>query len=243
MLDELRAAGSEHRKPRTSDYFRALGYSDYRAIDINDLYGSLVMDLNRRVRDAYGYDETYELVTNNGTGEHIFNQMAIFENVHDLTAPDGWMLHVMPFVGYHNHGLYAFQPNLYYALARANGYELVLAGVATRGGRGFVCSADETDSLPPLLIEDRRLPMRVLLSGAKLPKTGLVGALVHALKPRDDGRRLGAELKRLTRERANLLTFALLRKHGQGEFRIPIQTRYIDDLGTDELRKEYTDND
>jgi len=35
----------------------------------------------------------FQLVTNNGTGEHVFNQDAIYRNVHQLTVPGGLMLH------------------------------------------------------------------------------------------------------------------------------------------------------
>ena len=74
-LERLIEQGESARGERAEDYYRLLGFSDYRAIDVNDRYRSLVMDLNKDLVEAYGYRETFSLVTNNGTGEHIFNQL------------------------------------------------------------------------------------------------------------------------------------------------------------------------
>ena len=120
-LEKLIEQGASNRGERAADYYRLLGFADYQAIDVNDRYGSLVMDLNRDLAAAYDYDETFSLVTNNGTGEHVFNQDAIYRNVHQLTQVGGLMLHVMPFYEFVNHGFFAIQPNLYPALAQANG--------------------------------------------------------------------------------------------------------------------------
>lgn len=64
---------------------------------MNDKFGSLVMDLNKDLVAEYNFRETYSLVTNNGTGEHAFNQDGIYRNAHQLTRVGGLMLHAMPF--------------------------------------------------------------------------------------------------------------------------------------------------
>ena len=83
------------------------------------------MDLNRDLRSEYGYDETFDLVTNLGTGEHVFDQRRVFENVHNLTKPGGVMLYMLPFVNWLNHGFYNFHPVLFADLAAANGYGIL----------------------------------------------------------------------------------------------------------------------
>ena len=46
-----------------------------------------------------------DLVINNGTGEHVFNQHALFLNFHNLTKINGIMLNILPFIDWINHGL------------------------------------------------------------------------------------------------------------------------------------------
>jgi hypothetical protein len=73
-------------------------------------------------------------VTNNGTGEHLFNQAAVFENCHNLCEAGGVMLHQLPFSGWWNHGFFCIQPVLFVDLARANDYEILFAGYASKKG-------------------------------------------------------------------------------------------------------------
>src|SRR5512139_885348 len=84
-LVKLMNLSVEDQKPQTATYYRALGFSQYDAIDVNSKYGSMIMDLNVDLRETYGFETRYDLVTNNGTGEHIFNQSMVFKNMHQLT--------------------------------------------------------------------------------------------------------------------------------------------------------------
>ncbi len=104
--------------------YRELGFTDYTCIDADGTNGSLVMDLNEDLR-AKGFDRQFDLVTNYGTSEHVFNQYNCFLNAHNLCKAGGIMIHGVPFQGYLNHGLFNYQPNLFTDLARANGYELL----------------------------------------------------------------------------------------------------------------------
>lgn len=45
------ALDTEAQKPHTVSYYKALGFVDYNAIDVNNLYGSLIMDLNVDLRE------------------------------------------------------------------------------------------------------------------------------------------------------------------------------------------------
>jgi len=233
-LERLIAEGAAGRGGRAADYYRLLGFADYRAIDVNDRYGSLVMDLNRDLAEQYDFRETFSLVTNNGTGEHVFNQDAIYRNVHQLTSVGGLMLHVMPFYEFVNHGFFAIQPNLYPALAQANEYHLLALGVATRGGRGIVARSDDG---PPMLLDESRVPLSVLLSEAKAKRPGVKG-LVKRFAGKAEARRFGRLLRGLQHETPNLLCFALMRKQKEGPFRTPIQGIYAGDVD-DVLRPDY----
>ena len=47
-LEAIRALDKAGRRDRAEAFYRALGAASYRAIDVNDTYGSLVMDLGEQ---------------------------------------------------------------------------------------------------------------------------------------------------------------------------------------------------
>jgi hypothetical protein len=120
--------------PLTEAFYKAAGFARYEAIDINSRFGSMIMDLNLDLDRHYGFRRTCALVVNTGTSEHVFNQAAFLRNAHNLAAPGGLMLHVVPFTGYMNHGFYNYQPGFFYDLAAANGYALERLRLADRDG-------------------------------------------------------------------------------------------------------------
>ena len=65
---------------------KKFGHDDFtvKAIDTSGEFGALVFDLNENIQKHYKFTETFDLVTNHGTSEHLFNQAAFFENVHNL---------------------------------------------------------------------------------------------------------------------------------------------------------------
>ena len=239
-LQKLVAQGEKARAERAADYYRLLGFSSYTAIDVNDLYGSLIMDLNKDLREAYGYKDTFSLVTNNGTGEHVFNQQTIYRNAHQLTKAGGIMIHSQPFIDYINHGFYSIHPNLYHALAVANGYDILAMGVSTRDGYGIIALGGEAlrEQKTPILAKETRVSLGVLLSSAKIGPRGPRGWL-KLFAGNADGRRFGAEVRRLQRNSLKLMSFAILRKPTDSEFQIPIQTVYEPVVQDDGLRSEY----
>ena len=108
----------------TKDWYLSLGFSRYMAIDVNTERDAVAMDLNVDIGKAYGFREQFDLVTNNGTGEHVFNQYMVFKNAHDLCRTGGFMVHVLPFYRWVDHGFFNYNPNLFPCLANQNGYQL-----------------------------------------------------------------------------------------------------------------------
>ena len=107
----------------TSDFFELLGFQRYLAIDLNTEFGSIIMDLNYICKDKYNFTDEFDLVINNGTGEHIFDQMSVFQNMHNMAKVGGLILNVLPLMPCLNHGFYNYNPVLFRDLAIANGYE------------------------------------------------------------------------------------------------------------------------
>ena len=115
----INSSGTGHASSR--HLHERLGF-EYDCLDIDRKFGSLVLDLNF---DAVPENcrGRYDLTTNHGTTEHVFNQYNAFKVMHDLTAPGGLMLHALPFTVHLEHGFFNYQPNLFDALARYNSYK------------------------------------------------------------------------------------------------------------------------
>jgi SAM-dependent methyltransferase len=96
------------------------GASAYASIDPGTPGSKYRFDLNRPVP----IDQTFDVVCNFGTAEHIFNIAQLYETVHDRTRPGGLMVHSGPFTGWPDHGFFSLHPTLYFDLARENDYTI-----------------------------------------------------------------------------------------------------------------------
>lgn len=132
-----------------ANFFRSLGCGHYVSIDANGR-GSCAFDLNRPIPEPIGQ---FDLVTDFGTGEHIFNQAQVWKTVHQLTKPKGYIAFDRPFQGYPEHCFYNTHETLFRDLAAANGYEIMRLehGTTTRGEliRGVFRKGDEAKFRTP----------------------------------------------------------------------------------------------
>lgn len=252
-LRELRAKDMQTRRPLTAEFYKALGFSSYAAIDVNSQYGSLVMDLNFDLREKYDFHQTFDLVTNNGTGEHLFDQVAVFKNVHALTKIGGLMLHIMPFVNWINHCFYNFHPLLYADLAAANNYELCSLGVANRWGFlipfevGEKSSAASSGSTPGGLervVAKIKGKAGLQSAPASIPATEITRQIWPELKGTPLGRALRAvmddEVRRTDCDFPNIMVVAALRKTQDAPFVIPMEGKYVGSIETPDIGQTYS---
>jgi SAM-dependent methyltransferase len=135
----------------------------YRAIDLNGTEAAWRFDLNGPIPLA----ETFDVVTNFGTSEHVFDQAQLFRSIHALTRPGGLMLHAVPTQGGPDHGFYNYHPTFFHDLAGANGYRLPML-VVMSGGEGG-------DRLDP--VKDRDAFTALVARGGLAPEAGLFAAL------------------------------------------------------------------
>lgn len=114
----------------TKEFYFEEGFDEYLALDVNELMGATICDLNEPVdTDKIGQAE---LVTDNGTGEHLFNQLSVWDNHHRLTRVGGVMLKIMPFKEWINHGFFNFNPIVYRDVASANNYKWLFFWICDR---------------------------------------------------------------------------------------------------------------
>lgn len=217
-----------------SDYLKAIGYSSYACIDVNDKFGALQMDLNENLAARYGFKQTFDVVTNNGTGEHVFDQASVFRNMHELANDGGLIVHVLPFHNYTNHGFYAFQPGLFHDMAMANGYDILRISVATAIG-------DEIAFTDQPRLRTTRSIKHYPLREAIARTTAWPGWRdINAAHLKRSRARLGSALRALAFKRANILVVAILRKKGHAPFRYPIQGMYSgSNISSSEIARAY----
>ena len=185
----------------TEDYFKLVGFKEYKSIDINGAYNSLQFDLNKNISETYSYNEKYDLVINNGTGEHVFNQYALFLNFHNLTKLNGIMLNILPFIDWINHGFYNFNPIFFADLAASNNYEIIKISLANRDGA-------------ELKLNDENLSI-----------------LFEQIKPnRNDSKFKKMIDIAKTKLGKNILLVVITRKLSDNIFKIPLQGKYLSDV-------------
>jgi SAM-dependent methyltransferase len=106
------------------DYMTRLGF-DYTCIDIDGKFDAVIIDLNTQAWEQWSVGKQFDIVTNHGTSEHVFDQANCFRFIHAITKPGGIMIHVLPQTGYDGHCFYLYQPVFFTHLARENGYEIL----------------------------------------------------------------------------------------------------------------------
>lgn len=109
--------------PFARAFYEHLGLK-YACVDFDESPHAIQMDLN--------YDSVpeehkgkYSLVTNFGTTEHAANQLNAFKMMHDFTAPNGAMIHILPFQGFPSHGFVSYTMQFFWMLCRSNLYKVL----------------------------------------------------------------------------------------------------------------------
>ena len=108
-------------------FYRAIGCGHYVSIDGNG-QGTVNADLNQPLDVELG---TFDLVTDFGTGEHIFDQAQVWRSIHNLIRPGGYLAFDRPSQGYGKHGFYQTNVCLLEDLAAANRYKVIHLKLAT----------------------------------------------------------------------------------------------------------------
>lgn len=185
----------------TKDFFQSLGYENYMSIDINGAHESYQFDLNKNIIETYQFNNKYDLVINNGTGEHVFDQHSLFINFHNLTKKDGLMLNLLPFIDWINHGFYNFNPIFFADLAASNNYDLIKISFANRDG--LELKLDKKD----------------------------YAILFEQIKPNRNDTKFEKVIKLAKEKIGkNIILVVILRKKNDQSFKLPLQGKYLRDV-------------
>src|SRR5262245_49655545 len=114
--------GTSPKRDAQPAFYSIFGADSYRSIDLTDPRADHAIDLNRPLPQDIG---RYDVVTNFGTTEHVFNIGQTFANIHNLLKVGGIQIHTLPAYGYIDHGFYNIHPCVYVDMAGANAYDIV----------------------------------------------------------------------------------------------------------------------
>ena len=135
------------------DYFVAKGVKEHISIDWNGKNGALKRDLANPVNEWKGY---FDMVTNHGTTEHVWNQYQVFRNIHNFCRPGGTMIHAVPIIGgWAKHCSFHYDTVFFDLLAECAGYKCITNEnrLVSYRGSGRNASIDKTDVCAILLKE------------------------------------------------------------------------------------------
>jgi hypothetical protein len=118
-LDEV-FDGNKPRFVKPAAFYELFGVVQYKSADGSDSRSDWIHDLNEPFRIA----EKFDIATNFGTFEHVFNIGTAFHSLHEVLCPGGVALHVLPTFGDIDHGFFNIHPTVYFDLAEANGYAI-----------------------------------------------------------------------------------------------------------------------
>jgi len=194
----------------TKKFFLSLNFSNYESIDVNGAYNSFLYDLNFDLIEKYDFNQVYDLVINNGTGEHVFNQFSLLKNIHQLCKASGIMLHILPFIDWINHGFYNFNPIFFADLAASNNYDIVKISLANRNG-------DE-------IIFDKNYYHHAYEQVKPKIKESFFAKTIDLAKDK-----LGK----------NIIIVCALQKLDKKKFIIPLQGKYLEDIENKDLKIKY----
>lgn len=115
------------------DYLRA-GVKSYHSVDLNGLDGAIPIDLRsesaaEQIKEATGLD-SFDIITNFGTSEHIPVQRTFYKCVHNISKPGTFVVHWTPrahcFKEHGFHGsIWHCNDNFFEELTKANNYKVI----------------------------------------------------------------------------------------------------------------------
>jgi len=127
-------------------YFKSLGMK-HVSIDLDGRWGSLKLDLGKPILK---FKHEFDIVTDFGTCEHVYNQYECFKNMHNFCKPGGVMIHVVPMPNnWVGHCEFHYTDKFFIELSRFCKYKVLELSVINmpggpprmKGNRRLICAS------------------------------------------------------------------------------------------------------
>ena len=112
----------KHPRATAKNLYSDLGIKDYTSIDISAEHNSLKVDLNNEFLDKSYYNK-FDLVTDFGSCEHVFNVAECYKTIHKITKKNGLIIICQAVYG--GNGYFTFDKPFLEGIAAANNYEII----------------------------------------------------------------------------------------------------------------------
>lgn len=101
-----------------------LGSSEVHSFDISSYENAtFIHDMNEPIAEQF--KQSYSVVFDSGSLEHVFNVPVAIRNCLEMVAPGGHYICILPANNYFGHGFYQFSPEFFYnVLNEQNGFSL-----------------------------------------------------------------------------------------------------------------------
>jgi SAM-dependent methyltransferase len=157
LLDYLKTQGFKTDLPEitglstltTRELFPSFGFEHYDDIDFTPQEQcTIVHDMNQPIPP--NHHDSYDLVFEMGTMEHIFDVKSTFSNIIKMLKTGGTVFHLSPLT-FINHGFYNFSLTLFFDVYRTNGFgniQLYLLNFPLKWWKNPEVSYQKTDFIP-----------------------------------------------------------------------------------------------
>ena len=125
LIDKFPNIDNWPKAPRTSSkhlYEFLLNTKEYSSLDLNGLHGAIKHDLNKPFVDKKLFNK-YDLVTDFGCCEHVFNVSEAYTTLHNLTKNKGIIIIIQEVFG--GNGYFTFDKSFLEGIAAANNYTVI----------------------------------------------------------------------------------------------------------------------
>lgn len=134
---------------------------DYHAIDFAEDYKTTKFDLNKD-NIPRNFKNSFDIVLNFGTTEHVINQANSFRVIHDAAKTGGIIYHQLPAGGFFNHCYFLYTGRFFFDLAGYNEYALEDFWMGQAGPSDIMDSVRDYSSYFPVLSDVKALEHNIM---------------------------------------------------------------------------------
>ncbi len=151
LLDKYLNLNNWPNEPRESSkiFYNDIGIKHYTAIDLNGEHDSIPLDLNKELMDKNLYNK-FDLVTDFGSCEHVFNISECYRTIHKITKVNG--LIIVDQAVFKGNGYFLFDRGFLEGIAAANKYKILYAAYSIDTKTKTVAGSSKKYRVP--LVED-----------------------------------------------------------------------------------------